>query len=231
MATLAQIRNQVKAKLAEGGGTLAAPTDSQIDAQINSVIQYYAKRVWWFSEDTVTDTLVTDDPNVPVPDDFGEFIQPDALVIEQNNVRWPVEQVTPLQFDSLYAGGNGLPRWFKYEDGAITLYFAPNTDYTYHLHYRKTYADLVADGDENDFTVYADRLIEYRALGECYRDYRSDAEMSAVHLGPDGSGEKSGTVYNELMNIRRQSYNRSATGNLTTESIVGRSRSTIYSTR
>lgn len=227
MATLAQIRTNVLAKLADSGGSILEPTAAQVDAQINSVIQFYQDSPWcWFSEATATGFMIIGDPILPQPADFGQFIQPDAIVIQQNNVRYPLLQGNPLMYDSLYVGGNGLPRYFIYQDGTILVYFPPDQAYLYYIHYRKTYADLVADSDTNDFLTYCPRLIEYRTLGECYRDYRGDLETAAYYMGQDGSG---GVVKGELQKIKQQSYDRSATGNLAVSNITARARTTIYS--
>lgn len=227
MATLASIRTNILAKLVDSGGQVEEPTAAQVDAQINSVIQFYAKKTFWFTEATATGFCVPLDPLVPLPDDFGQFLQPDAVVIQQSNVRYPLQQVNPLTYDSLYVGGSGLPRYFQYADGLLQLYFPPDQAYLYYIHYKKSYADLVADGDSNDFTIYCPRLIEYQTLGECYVDYRSDPTMAAVYLGPNLDG-RGGKVKTELMEVNRQSYDRSATGMLQTENVAGRSRSTIF---
>lgn len=219
MATLADIRDTVLAKLAEGGGTLATPTATQVTAQINSVIGYYDKRTWWFSEDTATGLTVVGVDEIPLPDDFGSFLEPDGVVIQQNNVRYPLLKITPLQYDSKYVGGIGMPRYYLYKDNTLKLYFPPNQAYTYYINYRKTYPALVADDDSNDFTNYADRLITYHTLADCYRDYRSDPEMAAIY---------DAKVKDEYTNVQRESVDRMATGNLTTESIAGRSRATIF---
>lgn len=227
MATLAQIRTNVLAKLADSGGSILEPTAAQVDTQINSVIQFYQDSPWcWFSEATATGFMTTGDPVIPTPSDFGQFLQPDAIVIQQNSVRYPLLQVNPLTYDSLYVGGNGLPRYFMYADGIIQAYFPPDQAYLYYIHYRKTYADLVNDDDTNDFTNYCPRLIEYRVLGECYRDYRGDIETASYYMGQDGSG---GVVKGELNKIKQQSYDRSATGNLAVSNITARSRTNIYS--
>lgn len=219
MATLGTLRTRILAKLAEGGGTVAAPTAAQVDAQINSTIDYYEDTPFWFSEAVVTGTLNVGDPLIPIPADFGQLIEPDAFVVEQAQVRWPVMKVTPLQFDTVNVGGVGLPLYYVYRDGLLEMYFKPDQAYVYYLHYRRLYADLVLDADSNAFTENADRLIEYKTLADCYADYRSDLEMASYYTA---KADK------EMLAVKRQSYERLATGNLTTENITGPSRSTIY---
>jgi len=218
MATLATIRTRVLAKLVDAGGSIAEPTAAQVTAEINSVIDFYEPNEFWFNEATATGTLTTGDPLVPIPTDFNQFIEPNALVIQQSQVRFPVKKITPLQFDSLYGGGTGLPRYFTYRNQEISLYFTPDQDYTYYLYYNRSYADLVDDTDSNDFTNFAERLIEYRTLAECYLNYRSDAEMANAY---DAKAKE------ELTRLVRQSSARLATGELTTENVTGDVRGTF----
>jgi hypothetical protein len=220
MATLATIRTRVLNKLVDAGGSIAEPTAAQVTAEINSVIDFYQPEAFWFNETTATGTLTSGSPLVPIPSDFNQFIEPNALVIEDSNTRYPVLKITPLQYDMMYSGGNGLPRYFVYRNQAISLYYIPDQNYTYYLYYNKTYSDLVNDDDNNDFTNYAERLIEYRTLAECYLNYRSDPEMEASY------GRKASEELNRLV---RQSKSRLATGTLTTDDITSPARSeTVY---
>lgn len=212
MATLATIRTRVLAKLVDAGGSVQEPTSAQVTAEINSVIDFYEPNSFWFNEATATGTLTTGVPTVPTPTDFNQFLEPNGLVLQQDNVRYPIQKITPLQFDSLYAGGTGLPMYWTYRNQEIQLYFSPNQDYIYYLYYVKNYADLINDGDSNDFTNFAERLIEYRTLAECYTNYRSDPEMGGVFE------RKAKEEYGRLV---QHSAARLATGNLVTENITG----------
>lgn len=212
MATLSTIRTRVLAKLVDAGGSIGEPLASQVTAEINSVIEFYQPYNFWFNETTTTGTLTAGNAALPIPSDFNQFLEPNALVIQQDNVRYPLEKVTPLQFDSMYAGGTGLPRFWVYRNQAITLYFTPDQAYTYYLYYNKSYAALVNDGDSNDFTNYADRLVEYRTLAECYLNYRSDPEMATAYE------RKANEELNRLVS---QTAARSATGVLDAECVTG----------
>jgi len=211
MATLATIRGRVLAKLVDAGGSIAEPTAAQVTAEINSVIDFYEPQNLWFNEMTATGTLTVGSDVVPIPADFNHFLEPNALVVEQSNVRYPLVKVSPLQYDSMYAAGTGLPRFFTYRNQGIQLYFIPDQAYPYRLYYNRSYADLVADGDSNDFTNYAERLIEYRTLAECYLNYRSDVEMGR---------EYERKAQEELNRLVSQTRQRLATGNLETDDIT-----------
>jgi hypothetical protein len=211
MATLATIRGRVLAKLVDAGGSIAEPTAAQVTAEINSVIDFYEPQNLWFNETTATGTLTVGSDVVPIPADFNHFLEPNALVVEQSNVRYPMVKVSPLQYDSMYSAGTGLPRFFTYRNQGIQLYFIPDQAYPYRLYYNRSYADLAADGDSNDFTNYAERLIEYRTLAECYLNYRSDVEMGREYE------RKAAEELNRLVSQTRQ---RLATGNLETDDIT-----------
>ncbi len=219
MATLATIRQRVLAKLVDAGGSIAEPSAAQVTAEINSVIDFYEPQNLWFNETTATGTLTAGSASVPLPADFNHFIEPNALVVEQSNVRYPLTKVTALAYDSMYSAGTGLPRFFVYRNQGIQLYFIPDQAYTYYLYYNKTYPDLVVDGDSNDFTNYAERLIEYRTLAECYLNYRSDVEMAREYE------RKAGEELNRLVTQSRQ---RLATGELVTDDITLPCRGGLY---
>jgi hypothetical protein len=182
-----------------------------VTAEINSVIDFYEPQNLWFNETTATGTLTVGSDVVPIPADFNHFLEPNALVVEQNNVRYPLVKVSPLQYDSMYAAGTGLPRFFTYRNQGIQLYFIPDQAYPYRLYYNRSYADLSADSDSNDFTNYAERLIEYRTLAECYLNYRSDVEMGR---------EYERKAQEELNRLVSQTRQRLATGNLETDDIT-----------
>jgi hypothetical protein len=201
----------VLAKLVDARGSIAEPTAAQVTSEINSVIDFYEPENLWFNETTATGTLTVGSASVPIPSDFNHFIDPNALVVEQSDVRYPLIKVSPLQYDSMYAAGTGLPRYFVYRNQGIQLYFIPDQTYTYYLYYNKTYVDLVSDDDNNDFTNYAERLIEYRTLAECYLNYRSDPEMAMQYE------RKANEELNRLVSQTRQ---RLATGNLVTDDIT-----------
>jgi hypothetical protein len=212
MATLANIRTRVLAKLVDAGGSIAEPTAQQVDAEINSVIDFYEPNKFWFNDATYVGNLVAGDATVPLPSDFNEFIEPSGLTLQISNARYPMTKISPLQYDSMFVGGSGISWYYTYRNQQVQLYFSPDQAYQYMLYYTRSYADLTYDNDSNDFTNYADRLIEYRTLAECYLNYRSDPEMAAVY-------ERK--AKEEFTRLVRQSASRLATGVLQTENITG----------
>lgn len=111
----------------------------------------------------------------------------------------------------MYSGSTGEPVYYTYRHQTLVVYPIPSQAYNYRLFYTKNYADLVNDSDSNDFTNYAEFLIEYQTLARCYRDYRSDMEAAANYEVEAGK---------QLNRLVDQSRARLATGELTTENIT-----------
>jgi len=219
MATLGDLRARILSKLDDG--SVQGITNALVDAQINSTIDYYETDSFWFGENIVDLTATVGDPilSTGFPTDFGQFIEPNSLTLIEGNVRYTLVHITPLQYDTINVDGVGLPRWYTFRNDQIELLYFPDKAYIVKLFYRKTYPDLVADGESNDFTVNADRLIEYRTLADILRDFREDDVRSATY---DNYAQR------ELIQIKKQTYNRTSTGNLVTENIVDRGRRRFY---
>ena len=210
MATLSEIRTKILSKLDDG--SVQRPTSAEVDAQINSTIDFYENDHFWFLQDIATLTTTPGDRVLgSIPSDFKSVVEPNGLVIIQGNIRYPMEHVTPLAFDTLDVDAQGRPVWYTYREGNFELYYIPDMAYSVRLFYNKTYADLVNDGDSNDFTNFTPRLIEYRTLADLLLDYREDEVRGNMYLS---------RAAEEHRQIMSETYNRTATGNISTESIV-----------
>jgi len=211
MATLSELRTRIKNKVQDG--RIVDLTDAQIDDQINLSIDFYEREKFWFLEGTATLTSVIDDPvlSTGFPTDFKEFNEPNALVLVDNSTPYPMTKVSSRFFDSIDYNGSGFPRYYTYRNGQLEIYAYPDQAYTFTLNYRIDLPDLASDGDSNVMTINAERLIEYKTLEDILRDYRSDFNRSAVYEAK---------VEKELRNVRKETYNRTATGELTTENII-----------
>lgn len=220
MATLAQLRERILAKLDDGN--VQHPTAAQVDKQINLTIDYYETDAFWFSEARVSLTATVGNNVLSgIPADFKELIMPDALAVVDSEIIYPMIHMTPLEYDSMYVSNSrGLPRYYTYRNGLIEVFYAPDQAYEMKLFYRKFYADLVSDGDSNDFTNKAERLIEYKTLADLLRDYRADFERASFYDNPNSKG--GAVVQNEYGKIKRETFNRTVTGELTTENIIDR---------
>jgi len=213
MATLSELRTLISNKLADGN--LIDPTSAQIDAQINSTIEYYETDAFWFSEEIAALSTTAGNAVLSgIPSDFKQEILPNGLTVIEGQIHYPLRKLSPLEYESIFIDDTqGLPRAYTFRKGQFELWYTPDRVYTVNLFYRKTYADLTTDGSSNDFTTNAARLVEYKTLADLLRDYRSDNERALLY---DIRVEK------EYNKIKKQTNNRTVTGYLTTENIVER---------
>lgn len=226
-STLGQIKQRITDKV--GDGNFINPTSAQIVDTINQTITYYEDKPFWFNESEAEITLVAGDKFVPVlqiPDDFKQVIEPNGLVVLVSNVLYTLIHLKPIEFDRIDVGGTGIPRYYTYRDGAtdaeggFQLYPYPDQAYQLNLYYRIYYEALIDDSDTNPMTQYADRLIEYKALADILRDYRSDDERASKYDGGQLENFNGGMAGRALKVFLNESYNRSSSGNLMTENII-----------
>jgi hypothetical protein len=205
MATFGELKTEIAAKLTNGD--LQYPTTSQIGDTINSIIKRYENKHFWFTQAEEEITLTVGDPVIPdIPDDFKNEVNPGGFVIVYNQLRYPLAKIKPDIYDSYNVEGTGLPYCYTYRNGEYLAYFYPDQAYTMFINYRKTFAELVADADSNDFTVYVDRLLVYACLEDIYATYRRDPDMASYYK------TKAKDEFNEVMS---ETYERIASGSLT----------------
>lgn len=205
MATFSQIKTQIANKLGE------SYLESQIGDVVNSVIRYYSRYHFWFNEESTTITLTASVAAVPsIPSNFLYEAEDSGLVILDGGSYYTLEKITNAEYDRLNSGGTGRPDVYRNRDGSLELYYLPDQAYTLYLLYIKKYSDLSTDGDTNDFTNYAERLLVNSVLEEIYRDNRKDIERSLVYRQ---------IANDELSNILYESNRRRRTGQLNIEDI------------
>ena len=139
MATLSALRTLISNKLADGN--LIDPTSAQIDAQINSTIEYYETDAFWFSEATSSLTATAGNPVLSgIPADFKQEILPNGLTVIEGDVHYPLRKLSPLEYESIFIDdAQGLPRAYTYRKGQFELWYTPDKAYTVTLFYRTLY--------------------------------------------------------------------------------------------
>lgn len=181
MATFAQMKTYIADRLLDPNNT--AVTSAQIGAAINDAIAYWKFRRFFFNQgfdDTLS--LTTQSPIIPLPDDFLVEVPDDGFVLSYSNMRWPLTKVLPRQFDDAYLdNGYGRPELYTRKQADYFCYFIPDQNYDLLIYYLKEYADLSADGDTNDFTINADRLICLWALANLNAELRQDDKMETYY--------------------------------------------------
>lgn len=219
MATLSELRTRIANKLSDG--TLLRPDAAQIDQAINAAINFYENKYFWFQQGfAALSTVVGNAELTGVPSDFKFQTHPNSLVLLKNNFRYTLQHITPIELDQLSNDiSNSFPAFYTYRTATIELYPLPDEIYTVNLYYYKSFPDLVSNGDSNDFTNNAERLIEYKTLLDLIGDYKPEDERYVLYTA------KVKEEYNEIEN---ETYNRTSTGRLTTENIAEQGGGSYY---
>lgn len=207
MPTFAQLKTKIQNK------TELNFNATQVGDALNDSIQYYSSKEFWFNEDQATLTCTAGSAilTTGLPSDFYGLREPNGLVISDGQSTFPLQKVTGLQYDTMDSQSQGRPQFYLYRDRKIYLYPYPDSAYTVFMNYTKSYSALVNDSDTNDFTDYADRLIEAEAISSLYRDFRHSPQDAAIY-------EK--VARKEMNQIIQQTTSRLSTGFLTTQNIV-----------
>lgn len=181
MATFAEIQSSVSKRLLDPDNTAVSSAD--VAASINSAISYWKFRRFWFNEVRDSATMTQSIGTIPLPDNFLVPVSDDdGFAIEYSNMRYPLRKISQQDYDSIYLNnGYGLPRSYARIGQNYEVFWLPDQNYTISRHYLKDYEPLVADGDTNDFTTYADRLIMLWALANLSGELRQDDKMEAYY--------------------------------------------------
>lgn len=206
MATFGEMTTYVSRRVIDPSNTAVSVADVQ--GAINDSVAYWKFRRLWFNEVNDTATCMAQDPDFPIPDDYlCNAFDDDGFCIEYGNVRYPLTKITQQTYDALYlTNGYGLPRWYdRSGDGSYQCYPIPDQAYTVRRHYLKDYDALSENGDTNDFTDNAARLINLWALGNLITEIRQDTGMGDYYRTAS---------QNEYRNLRVLSDKMNGTGKL-----------------
>lgn len=213
MATLSGVRTRIASKLSDG--ELVRPSSAQITAAINSTIDYYERRYFWFQQGTDTLTTSSDSYFIydsDLPSDFEFQQHPNALVLQKNSYFYPIHHVEPIKFDLMRnTVSNSYPQYYTYRSSNIELYPTPDEAYSVNLYYFKNFSDLSGDTETNVFLDNAERLVEYKTMLDLLEDYKDDDRRIPTYQKK---------VKDEERNIYNETYNRTCTGELSTENIA-----------
>lgn len=219
MATFLQLKDRIASKLS----TASATQTAEIGDAINSAIDFFEEKHFWFNEAMATIALTIDDEAVPsVPSDFLYEFQDAGLVIVENKLRYTLDKITHGERAVINSETTARPRFYTFRLDALITYPIPDKAYSLELYYVKSYIDLVADGDNNDWTNNADRLIQAKALSDLYLDQRHSLNMHAIYENQ---------VKLELASLQSKNKQNLGTGRLTVQSLnygKGRRASRLY---
>jgi hypothetical protein len=178
MSTLSQVRSKVADKI------LRNDFNSQIDTAINRIINECAGSYrFWFNETIGTfltianqETYATEDG---IPSDILEidYVKQTLSLTDQPSLY----RRTFSEIQTLNTGrSTGDPTYYAWYQNKFYFHLIPNSAKTITVFYAKSYTELSADADTNDFTNYAEDLIEAGACEIIFRDFLRETENALI---------------------------------------------------
>lgn len=207
MATFGTLKTRISNKI----DTTDPASLLEIGDAINSAIEFFEEKHLFFNEAVATITLtqgVTTLPNLP--SDFLYEFSGAGLVIVDNKLRYILQKITHEERAAVNVETNARPNFYTAQVNDILLYPFPDQAYTLELYYIKKYTDLVADGDSNDWTNNAARLLEAKVLADVYLDQRHSTDMNLTY-------ERQ--VTRELKSLQARNRQNLGTGRLKVQSL------------
>lgn len=168
MSTFAQMKTRIADDIKRSDLT------TQIGVAINRAIEFYEKERFFFNETSGTFSTVSGQESYGSADSIPSTIaEIDEVTLTQTSTNiYPLNPTSFSSIRSMNTGGTsytGEPLDFAYYMEKFWLSPIPNAVFTVTVYFKKTYAQLSADGDTNDWTEEAEDLIEARARWWLYR--------------------------------------------------------------
>lgn len=162
MSTLAQMRSRIADAINR------TDLNTQIDLAINRAITHYTKKDnFWFMETSGTFSTISGQSSYGTADGIPSDIEDiDYIEVTYGSYKYKLDRV---DFDiitevlGVNTGTENYPTVYAFYQKKIYLYPKPNGVRTITIYYKKSYSALSLDADTNDFTTYAEDLIEARA--------------------------------------------------------------------
>jgi hypothetical protein len=178
MSTFSAMRARIADKLNRNDLT------AQINDAINRAITKYSNSDhFWFNETSATYSTVVNQESYGVVDtsisnikeiDYVKITL--ALNDEPEVYRRVFDEIQTLN----RSRNSSDPVFYAYYQEKFYFSPIPNAVKTITVFYTKSYTDLSADADTNDFTTYAEDLIESDACEAIYADILKDQENAMV---------------------------------------------------
>lgn len=185
---------------------------SNVSAIINDSIRHWSRKRFWFNEFQETVILTAGNPVFALTTNPNpiEIFKKGGMTIDYGSTRWPLQKVSPKEYDEMNAQGRGIPFVWVYRNGGYEVYWYPSADYNLIVRGLKRYDDLVNNIDTNDFTNNAVSLIMYEALARAYAEFRQDEKMEAYY---------SARARNEFNILKEETNNQNASGHFHVEGL------------
>lgn len=231
-ATFGQLQKRISDRLIDPNNISISP--SNVAQSITDAVDFWKTRKFFFNQRvanlTLDITAATDGsaPSDPFVLQYGntQALYPSAPVLPQNflyedpdngftipynNLTYKLNKEAPEIFDNASINGVGLPYIYTFRNGNYEIYFLPQIAYKLRVNYICDYLPLVNGTDTNDFTTYADKLIEYDAIARILSDLRLDEPRADKFAA---------RAEREYTNLKSRSRKQNATGRLVVDTIL-----------
>lgn len=158
---------------------------TQIGTAINRAIAFYSRKErFWFNETTGTFNTVsgqliyTSSDSIPTLITEIDYVK--IAISASLNTPLSPRTYSYIQDRVVSSSVTGVPYEYAYYKQNFYLYPIANAVYTITVSYTKSYADLSAGSDTNDFTNNAEDLIEARATWWIYSQILKNADDAAI---------------------------------------------------
>lgn len=169
MATLGTMRARIADELNR------SDIDSQIDQAIESAIDFYEDKDFWFNEAIATTATVDGTEYYSVPSDY---IRGTSFVLTVNGTEYTLKKRTNdwINQQKVSTTFKSFPTDYAEYNEQFRLYPVPNGAYTLTIYYSKVLTSISGDSDSNEFTGSAEELIRSRAKWSIYTHLLRDIE-------------------------------------------------------
>lgn len=155
---------------------------SQIGDAINRAISHYQSTRFWFNEGTGTFSTVASQQSYTAANmSITDIAKIDSVQCTVNGSKYTLTPRTYnyiIDVNTSSTSTTGQPCDWAFYGEKLWFYPTPDAVYTITLSYQNAYSDLSADSDSNDFTTYAEDLIEARALWWIYSRVIKDRDSA-----------------------------------------------------
>jgi hypothetical protein len=158
---------------------------SQIKTAINRAITHYESEVFWFQQTTGTFSTIANQQSYGtadgLPSDIKEINEPVKITVSSTFLP-ALKRISYAELieKDIGAFATTQPDEWAWYNNKMWLYPRPNTVLTVTIPYQKSYTALSADADTNDWTTYAEDLIESRAKRWIYSRLLQDDKQAAI---------------------------------------------------
>jgi hypothetical protein len=182
MSTFAQMRAVIADDLDRSDLT------TQINRAINRAITHYEKERFWFNEKTGTFSTVANQSSYgsadSIPTDMAEIDYMEVTVTSTDKPEIKGGKTFSEIAYLIGGGGTGsYPEHYAFYQEKLYFYPIPDSVKTITVYYQQKYTELSADADTNDWTTYAEDLIESRACWWIYSRILKDMEQANMYKG------------------------------------------------